>query len=352
MTLESLGEEGTKKLQLCRERILRKINKAGVLAFDIETVTNTQRSNGEFTLKYGNALPVILCAVGSLNVLTDKLTADTKTSYTLLENVDKVFVGYNCVEQFVEWLLQVRAIFDKPPSVLASKTQEQLSSAARRSSYLAARTNYLVAHNGARFDFRFLMDAITTIANVSILGDTTKMKSLSFKNIVLTDSFLLLPFSLAKLCTMLGTKHQKMQDFDVTRLTMESWQGKELQQEAVAYCRMDCLALRDVYLTYVRVRATTYYGNRAFPAKIFPVTQSSAALDVFRNCYLEKTINAASPFLEQERSSYMGGISLVYGTKLSLGLSCDINSSYPASMHNLMPTEPTEVRDYTDGSHH
>ena len=117
---------------------------------------------------------------------------------------------------------------------------------------------------------------------------------------------------------------------------METWQ--ERLPETVKYCRQDCLALHEAYLTYVTARATTYYNNRAFPSKVFPVTQSAAALDVFRNCYLEQTLTINEEVLEIERASYMGGISLVYGVELRAGLSCDINSSYPASMHNLMPT--------------
>ena len=207
--LLDLGPEGEECLEKARERIARGIAKAGVLAFDIETVTNSSRE-GNFTAVFGNALPVVLCAYGSLNVLADQSCGSSSKDggCRLLENVDVSFHGYDCVDQFIAWLVKERAIFDRPPTKFSCRAGQDLRRVVRNK-YVPARTNYLVAHNGTRFDFRFLLDSLSKIAKLSILGDTTKMKSLTFKNIVLTDSFLLLPFSLARLCRMLRTKQQK-----------------------------------------------------------------------------------------------------------------------------------------------
>lgn len=49
--------------------------------------------------------------------------------------------------------------------------------------------------------------------------------------------------------------------------------------------------------------------------------------------------------LQIEQQSYVGGICLPFGTNMKYGVSVDINSSYPAAMHNQMPLRPKKVAD-------
>lgn len=54
--------------------------------------------------------------------------------------------------------------------------------------------------------------------------------------------------------------------------------GKDTWEQKYAmiqkYCLMDCRALHEVYMKYIRARATTYFNNTAFAKKVFPMTQS------------------------------------------------------------------------------
>lgn len=60
--------------------------------------------------------------------------------------------------------------------------------------------NVFVAHNGARFDNRFLIQRMSRIADVDFTGTIKDTKKLTFKNLQFYDSCLLLPGSLAKIC--------------------------------------------------------------------------------------------------------------------------------------------------------
>lgn len=100
---------------------------------------------------------------------------------------------------------------------------------------------------------------------------------------------------------------------------------------------MDCLSLHDIYKKYIYKRATTYFNNKSFPKVLFPSTQSQSAVDILKSAFLDEDLDVFVETLEAEIDSYIGGVSGPYSTLLEYGVSLDINSSYPASMHNNMP---------------
>lgn len=85
-------------------------------------------------------------------------------------------------------------------------------------------------------------------------------------------------------------------------------------------------------------RALTYFNGTAFPKTLFPITQSSSALDIMKTCYLQEHLVIVREILAYETESYVGGLCNVFSAFTRNGVSFDINASYPAAMQNLLPT--------------
>ena len=95
----------------------------------------------------------------------------------------------------------------------------------------------------------------------------------------------ILPFSLKKLCKAVGTVKQKF-PYDVEGVTYENYEEKF--EELEIYCRRDCECLHEAYLKYVTERSSTYYNDRGFIDKIFPISASSGAVDLFLHVELSE----------------------------------------------------------------
>lgn len=100
------------------------------------------------------------------------------------------------------------------------------------------------------------------------------------------------------------------------------------------------MCLHEIYLTYIVKRATTYYNNYAFPAKLFPCTASSAALDIFQSCYCDVRVKAYKEVYDILAPRHIGGVTCVFSSFCQYAVSFDVNGSYNAAMHNLIPTTP------------
>jgi len=216
-------------------------------------------------------------------------------------------------------------------------TRNSESGAANSKNYLRDYRNIFVAHNGAKFDYRFIITKLTQFSNIDIVGCKNQMRSFTFKNLHFNDSFQLLPVGLGKLCKTFKTRNQKF-PYDIEGVTLTNWESKRVAIEK--YCRMDCLALHEVYMLYISRRAQQYFNNTSFPRKLFPITQSQAALDVLRSCFLDETLNSYPQLQDIETESYLGGSVQAFDVDMHEGVTWDINSSYPGAMHNKMPVEP------------
>jgi hypothetical protein len=58
--------------------------------------------------------------------------------------------------------------------------------------------NTIVAHNGCKFDFKFILDELSNVTKVNTLGTSLDFKQLRTPELLFTDSFLLVGQSLAK----------------------------------------------------------------------------------------------------------------------------------------------------------
>lgn len=77
--------------------------------------------------------------------------------------------------------------------------------------------------------------------------------------------------------------------------------------------------------------------TRAFTTQLFSISAASFTKEKYQTCYSYHTLRGNIEALEIERESYMGGQTDVVQSKLLIGISLDINSSYPAAMSNPMP---------------
>lgn len=64
------------------------------------------------------------------------------------------------------------------------------------------------------------------------------------------------------MCETFKTVNKKF-PYDIVGVTKENWRAKVAQ--VVKYCRMDCMALHEGYISFIKQRATTYYNNTGFP---------------------------------------------------------------------------------------
>ena len=139
------------------------------------------------------------------------------------------------------------------------------------------------------------------------------------------------------------TKARKF-PYDITSVTKDNWRA-EIDRVS-KYCRMDSVALHEIFLSYVKERAQTYFNNVAFPKLLFPPTASQAALDILRTCFIPQDLYKFPESIEAERLSYFGGATMVFMTEVHTGASFDSNSCYPAAMCNMMPVTMDGVVNY------
>lgn len=99
---------------------------------------------------------------------------------------------------------------------------------------------------------------------------------------------------------------------------------------------MDARLVREIAHKFFLHVYTTYNGH-AFMSKPFYFSAANLAWESWAQQYLKYDILTEESCLEAERLSYRGGMTCAFRTTLVAGIAIDINSSYPASMMNIMP---------------
>ncbi len=92
-----------------------------------------------------------------------------------------VFAGYDCVDQFVQWIIS-EGILRLQPLSSSNKYKE------RGQDYVRDFKNIFIAHNGARFDFRFIISRLSKYSSIDIVGTKNQIKKLKFKNLEFIDT--------------------------------------------------------------------------------------------------------------------------------------------------------------------
>ena len=62
------------------------------------------------------------------------------------------FVGLNCVEKFIDWLIENNFVYSE------MIFKDDFIAKAKQTSKIKKVTNYIFAHNGFKFDYKFLYE--------------------------------------------------------------------------------------------------------------------------------------------------------------------------------------------------
>ena len=239
---------------------------------------------------------------------------------------------------------------------------------------------YVYAHNLSGFDGIFLMKHLLSFGKVTPLLFNGKIISIKVKvtgnnksdtkTIVFKDSYLLLPLSLRKLCEAFEVESSKgyfpfklMNIFYKGILPkLENWSGIPLndyekllkeytgvewnfKQEAIKYCKLDCLALHQILVKFNELIFKEFHINIDKS-----LTLPSLAMKIYKTHYMpENTIYQLLGNVESDiRQSYTGGAVDVYiphnrvsglldniKAKFITLFYYDVNSLYPSVMANL-----------------
>lgn len=192
----------------------------------------------------------------------------------------------------------------------------------------------IYAHNGGRYDFRFVIDEIENDRELNskfelrFLFTADRIRELVLKDTskhrwYLADSFALLPESLKKLTHDFDVQHKKKDDVDYTDI-------RKTRQRDRDYLKHDCIGLYEVL--------EKYFGQKIFQGIKIKGTIASNAMQIFRTT-MTAPIKRTSPRMEEFiRRTYFGGrveCFRLYGQQVK---HYDFNSLYPAVMiENEMP---------------
>ena len=196
----------------------------------------------------------------------------------------------------------------------------------------------LFAHNGGKFDYKFILseaeDAnIDIIKMININGSINFTLSFSSKNnIILRDSYLLLPLSLDKLGKAFNTTHKKL-PFD-----MDFWVGSgyPCSLELIEYCKIDCFTLFDCLITFANELGIDKFDFTIAGTAFNILLDTEIGINKVRNYTKNFLTKSEEEFI---RTAYMGGRTEVF-EQVGNGLfHYDVNSMYPYVMaNNYYPT--------------
>lgn len=209
------------------------------------------------------------------------------------------------------------------------------------------RSRTIFAHNGGRFDFLFLCDAIkATGKQVHMITQGPRITALKIQlgdrhYVHLQDSFALLPESLANLCATFNPKTSKQ----VGAIDFENERVDKNNERHKSYLRSDCESLWHILKTYRELPIIRDVGLR--------LTRSSVGLAAFR-ISMKRAVRTTPDFVQEfVRSAYAGGRCEIFRQTLRNGSAVDANSLYPAMMLKPLPLEYIgESNDFTEFGFH
>jgi hypothetical protein len=183
------------------------------------------------------------------------------------------------------------------------------------------------AHNGGKFDFLFMMEAMLArnwkFELMERAGRIVSMKVHTRSNYFqLADSYALLPFSLQRLSDTFKPNHPKL------KFEFEPGRRVTVTKDLLTYLENDCRCLFEVLSTFFQSEYVTTPQ----------LTIASQALNTFRTQFVDCEIYRSS--LEHERQFrdvyYSGGRVEVF-QGLSTVWTYDVNSLFPTMMLNDLP---------------
>lgn len=171
----------------------------------------------------------------------------------------------------------------------------------------------ILAHNGGKFDFHFLLDYIEPLEDLLIING--RLTKFNIGNNDFRDSYSILPIPL---------KDFKKDDFNYELMEESERYKKHNWKKIIDYLKNDCVYLYELVNDFYEE-----YGKN--------ITLASSAMKTFKKIQKVKIENSGPHFFETFKPYYYGGRCQVFSNGL-VNEPCqliDINSAYPfAMMHD------------------
>lgn len=251
------------------------------------------------------------------------------------------FWGLDCVDQFVEWLVANNFIESD------INYQSDLAGSASEATKRKKIENYIFAHNGFRFDYRFLYEKIyARVGDMVLIGDVQQTKAFVGQGLNFYDTALFFPQALGSLAESFFPRDPTRRKLDgdvAVHMTIEQFtQELPAQVDTIAqiktYCEQDAFLVQQISEAFFGEVFTTKFGH-GFTSKIVYHSAPSLAWDIWQNCFLKRPIFINPATQTAEKLSYRGGLAMVTKLFVEKGAVYDITSSYPASMSAPMPID-------------
>jgi hypothetical protein len=200
-------------------------------------------------------------------------------------------------------------------------------------------TVFIIAHNGSKFDFIYLLPYIT---NARLSGNIHDIKQMNFKNkygveIITNDFFLTISSSLSNIGKMFKSKNQKS-DTTVMLSINNNEDVKNNYNELLEYCYQDCEVLKECFNLFKTNLESISYKDKQLIIPQYWISTADLANKIFKLNFLSiKVYGLCHEEYHEMKKSYYGGYTMVFKPKMENGYAYDINSSYPSIMLEPMP---------------
>jgi hypothetical protein len=332
------GETEDIKICLAREEAKLKMQLSNVLVYDIETFNNNENV----------AVPFLICVYGLLGG----------------EKIEKSFYGINSINDFVDYLDEISSNNKLSKTHATTKTEKIL----------------LYGFNNSRFDNMLIWkELFFRNKTAQPFINNNAIKSITYNNVKILDLSLIFSGSLQANCISLKISNEgqykgvfpykfvNSENLNYNglfpaykyfeKISIEDYENEkkicgdkfDMKDYSIKYC------LQDVILTYKLALSHLNQTVGIINNRVFNVmncgTISGASLKIFNQCFNTDNIKGSPDhILTKEKISYHGGRTEIFkksftSTEEKPNLYYhDRNSSYPASMTEMMPFQYIETR--------
>lgn len=192
--------------------------------------------------------------------------------------------------------------------------------------YIASANLVVYAHNGGKFDFHFLLDALEPYSDIMIING--RISKFFIGNSEFRDSYNILPVPLKKIVVNDSGEVYKKQEFDYSDMEKSNRYKPEVWPRIVSYLEDDCITLYKAIALF-----EAEYGRN--------LTVASAAMACWKKMQgpSNPIPNSSAEFFQIIRPYYYGGrVECFQSGIIERDFSVyDINSAYPRAMLESHP---------------
>lgn len=273
----------------------------------------------------------------------------------LIKNIHKFFLGFHpkeCIRKLIQFLLDNNYCY-----ILTDYTQ--LKPESRGKVKPKRLNNYIFAHNGFGFDYKFMYEELhSTMREFSIVGDITQTKQLRGNGLFFFDFSLIYKEKLKDLAKTFFPNDKDMHKLEcdlvigLERETLKGWYDTCKEQNIspykhpqlkliIDYCMQDSYSLLAIVNKFFETAYTTPFGHSFLP-QMFYHSLSAMGYSMFVNCYLKVPLFVNKHSLGIELDTKLGGCTGSNSNIFGIGVFIDENSFYPSVMKNEMPARYEE----------